>query len=178
MDSRSGGDDITVLERRVLLLRRDQPRDMRHITHQITSIRIRNLPQPPVIPIPRVRARPTDDQSGLEQPRILRELFIVDQTGLWVDSVREGLKVDGRGGDLLLGGVVAVGEMSTVGETESHDTVLRVDEGREGGKVGGGSGVGLDVHSPDGGVEVEGFEGTVSAEVLEDVDVLFAIPFA
>lgn len=38
--------------------------------------------------------------------------------------------------------------------------------------LGGGSRVGLDVDTPLCGVEVESLEGTVSGEVLEDVDVL------
>lgn len=38
--------------------------------------------------------------------------------------------------------------------------------------LGGGSRVWLDVDTPDLGVEVEGLERSLSAEVLEDVDVL------
>ncbi len=45
------------------------------------------------------------------------------------------MKVDGGRGDLFLGGVVSVSEMSTVGKTETHDSVLRVDESGEGGEA-------------------------------------------
>lgn len=38
--------------------------------------------------------------------------------------------------------------------------------------LGGGSRVGLDVDTPDLGVEVESLQGSVSAEVLEDINVL------
>ena len=39
--------------------------------------------------------------------------------------------------------------------------------------LGGGSRVGLDVDTPDLGVEVEGLQSSVSAEVLEDINVLY-----
>jgi hypothetical protein len=38
--------------------------------------------------------------------------------------------------------------------------------------LGGGSRVGLDVDTPDLGVEVEGLQSSVSAEVLENINVL------
>lgn len=38
--------------------------------------------------------------------------------------------------------------------------------------LGGGSRVGLDVDTPDLGVEVEGLQGSLSAEVFEDINVL------
>jgi hypothetical protein len=38
--------------------------------------------------------------------------------------------------------------------------------------LGGGSRVRLDVDTPDLGVEVESLQGSLSAEVLEDIDVL------
>jgi hypothetical protein len=98
------------------------------------------------------------------------------------------LEVDGRGGDLLLGGVVAVRQVSSVGQTETHDSVLRLDHRGKGGEagiisrvaprvrfrssLGGRSRVRLDVDTPDLGVEVESLQGSVSAEVLEDVNVL------
>jgi hypothetical protein len=44
----------------------------------------------------------------------------------------------------------------------------------EGRKVGGRARVGLDVDAPDLGVEVEGLEGALAGEVLEDVNVLVA----
>ena len=39
--------------------------------------------------------------------------------------------------------------------------------------LGGGSRVGLDVNTPDLGVEVESLQGSVSTEVLEDINVLY-----
>lgn len=100
------------------------------------------------------------------------ETFVVEETSLGVDLVRERLEVDGRGRDLLLGGVVTVSQVTTRGETETHDSVLGLEQSGKGSKVGSGSRVWLDVATPDLGVEVEGLESSVSAEVLELVDVL------
>lgn len=65
-----------------------------------------------------------------------------------------------------------MGQVATVGKSETHDSVLRVDERSESGKVGGGTRVRLDVDTPNLGVQVESLESSVSAEVLEDVNVL------
>lgn len=82
-----------------------------------------------------------------------------------------------------------MGQVTSVWETETHDSVLGVDQGSERGEagqvsystnhetrsvdsLGGGSRVWLDVDTPDLGVKVEGLERSVSAEVLEDIDVL------
>lgn len=65
-----------------------------------------------------------------------------------------------------------MGKVTTVGKTETHESVVGLDEGGEGGKVGGRTRVRLDVDTPNLGVEVKGLEGSLSAEVLEDVDVL------
>ncbi len=109
---------------------------MSHITHQVTAVAISNLPQASVVPVPWVGTGTADDQSGLEQAGIGGELLVVEEAGTWEDSVWEGLEVDGGGGDLLLGGVVTMGEMTTIWETKTHDPVLWVDERGERGEAG------------------------------------------
>lgn len=149
----SGGrDDITILEGRVLLASGDQTRDMGHVAQQVRTVAVGDLSQSLVVPVSRVSGSTTDDQSGLVKTGVGGQLLVVDQTGSRGDSVREGLEVDGRSGNLLLGGVVTVGQVTAVGQAQTHDSVLGVDERGEGGKVGGGSRVGLDVDTPDLGV--------------------------
>lgn len=169
---RGGGHDVTEVKGRAVLPGGDETRDVRHVGHEVRSVGIGDLPQPGIVPVSGVSRGTTDYESGLVQPSVDLELLVVDQPGLGVDTVRERLEVDGRRGDLLLGGVVPVGQMSTVGETETHDPILRVDQGGKGGKVGGGSRVGLDVDTPDLGVEVERLQSALSAQVLENVNVL------
>lgn len=64
--------------------------------------------------------------------------------------------------------------MTTVGQTETHDAVLRLNEGGESCKVGGRSGVRLDIDTPDFWVEIEGGECTLLADDLDLVNVLVA----
>jgi hypothetical protein len=167
-----GSDHVTVLEGRSLFTGGNQTGDMGHVAQQVRTVGVGDLPEPGVVPVTGVGGSTTDDESGLVKTGIGLQLLVVDQTGLGVDSVREGLEVDGRSGDLLLGGVVTVSQVTTVRESETHDPVLRVDQGSERGKVGGGSRVRLNVDSPDLGVKVESLESTVTTQVLEDIDVL------
>lgn len=239
---RGGGDDVAVLERRALLTGRDETRDVSHVREEVRALAVGDLSETSVVPVAGVGRTAANDETGLEEVRVGLELGVVDDTSSGVDAVRERLEVDRRSGDLLLGSVVAVGEVAAVRETETHDTVLGVDQGGEGGEAGGvsavsdeadvgwlrqkarrgeniekdgrrsgevyqmvgqvagsnqtgtrpGSGcpswpdqdhahslrgrarVGLDVDTPDLGVEVERLESALSGEVLELVDELVA----
>lgn len=86
-----------------------------------------------------------------------------------------------------------MGEVTTVGKTETHHSVLGVDESSESGKasvymsvaeeinmqksmqkdsLGGGTRVRLDVDAPDLGVKVESLQSTLPGKVLDNVDEL------
>lgn len=182
-----GGDDITVLEWRALFTSGNKTGNVSHVGKKVSSLSIGNLPQSRVIPISGVGGSTTNEQSGLVEVGVGLELGVVDDTGGGVDSVWERLEVDGRSGNLLLGSVVTVSQVASVRETETHDSVLGVDERSEGGEagisigyldfgsldsLGGRSRVWLNVDSPDLGVEVECLQGSLSTKVLEDIDVL------
>jgi hypothetical protein len=167
-----GADDVTVLEGRVLFSSGNETGDVSHVAQQVRSVAVGDLSQSLVVPVSGVGGSSTDDHSGLVETGVGGQLLVVDETGSRCDSVRERLEVDGRSGDLLLGGVVTVSQVTTVGKTQTHDSVLRVDQGGESRKIGSRTRVGLDVDTPDLGVEVECLKSSVSAQVLEDVDVL------
>ena len=130
-----GGDDITELEWRALFTSSDKTRDMSHVGKEVSSLSIGNLPQSRVIPISGVGGSTTNEQSGLVEVGVGLELGVVDDTGRGVDSVWERLEVDGRSGNLLLGSVVTVSQVTSVRETETHDSVLGVDERSECGEA-------------------------------------------
>ena len=88
--------------------------------------------------------------------------------------VGHGLEEDAGGGDLLLGREEAVGEVAAVGQVQAHDAAVGLDDSGVDGKVGGRSGVGLDVDAPLLGVESEGREGALLGEGLQLVDELVA----
>jgi hypothetical protein len=180
-----GSNNITELEWRALFTSSDETGN---VGKEVSSLSIGDFPQSRVIPISGVGGSTTNDQSGLVEVGVGLELGVVDDTGRRVDSVGERLEVDGRSGNLLLGSVVTVSQVTSIGETETHDSVLGVDERSECGEagvswtfksissrldsLGGRTRVWLDVDSPNLGVEVECLQSTVSTKVLEDINVL------
>mmetsp|Transcript_49006 Transcript_49006/g.111658 ORF Transcript_49006/g.111658 Transcript_49006/m.111658 type:complete len:258 (-) Transcript_49006:881-1654(-) len=88
--------------------------------------------------------------------------------------VGQALEVDRSGRDLLLRGVISVGEVTTAGQVQTHDARVRRQEGRIDRKVGGAPGVRLHIDAPLLLIKAESLEGTVLAEVLDLVDDLVA----
>lgn len=60
--------------------------------------------------------------------------------------------------------------LSSVGQVQAHDAVVRLQDGRVGCEVGGGARVWLDVDAPQVGVQAEGAERTFLAQQLDLVD--------
>lgn len=135
---RGSSNDIAVFEGVLQLLRRDQTGSMRDIGQQPCAVLVTDLLKRVVLPVTRVGASAAYDETRLEEAGLGSEGVVVDELGGRVQAVREGLEVDRRCGDLLLGGVVAVREMSAVGETETHDAVLGLDERGECREAAGG----------------------------------------
>ena len=132
---RRGGDDVAELEGRVLLTGSNETGDVGHVAEEVSALLVGDLSQSSVVPVSRVGGTTADEESRLVQVGVGLELLVVDDTGRGVDSVRERLEVDRRSSDLLLGGVVTVRQVTTVRETETHDSVLGVDERSECGEA-------------------------------------------
>lgn len=169
-----GGHNVAVLEGRFSLLASNKTGDVGHVSHEVGAVLVSNLTEASIVPLTGVSRGTADDDLGAEKLGVLLESVEIDETGGGIDLVGHGLEVDGGGRDLLLGGLVAVGQVATGGKVESHDAVLGLDHGGQGSKVGGGSGVGLDVDTPLLSGETEGLKGTLAAEVLDQIDVLVA----
>lgn len=60
--------------------------------------------------------------------------------------------------------------LSSVGQIQAHDAVVRLQDGRVGGKVGGGSRVRLNVDAPQLRVQAEGVERSFLTQQLDLVD--------
>lgn len=120
---------MAMLERTSQFTSSDQTGCMSHIAHEPSLLIIGNLAQILVIPISWISRGTANDETWFEGLCRLFERGVVDQLGLGFESVREGLEIDGGCGDFLFGGVVAVSEVTTIWETESHKTVLRLNQG-------------------------------------------------
>lgn len=64
--------------------------------------------------------------------------------------------------------------MAAVGQVQSHDPAVGLQQGIVDGEVGGGAGVRLDVDAPLFGIKAEGFQGPILGQALELVNVLVA----
>ena len=171
---RGGGDDVAVGERVVHDVRGDEAGDVRHVGHEVGAHLVADLPHALVVVVARVRGRAGDDQLGAVQHGVGLEGVVVDEAGVLVEPVRQGLEEDGGGGDLLLGGVEPVREVAAVGQVEAHDPVVRVEQRGVHGEIGGGAGERLDVDAPLVILEPERLERAPLAQALGLVDELVA----
>ncbi|EJK64467.1 hypothetical protein THAOC_14793 [Thalassiosira oceanica] len=173
---RRGGHDVAELEGTRLLLRRDETRDVRHVHEEEGAVVVRDLAELGVVPVPGVGGPAADDHRRLEQSGVPCELLVVDESRDRVDLVRERLEVDRGGRDglprplLLRVGVKSVRQVPAGREVESHDPVVRVEQGRVDREVGGRPRVGLDVHPPLLRIETVRLERPRLAELLDLVD--------
>ena len=135
-NTRCGSDNITVFKGVIKFASSDQSTRVRDIGHKIGSMLIGRRAEVFVVPITGIRRCTTDYQSGLKEFGISLEFLVIYELGGRIEAVRKGLEVDGGCRYFFLGGVVSMGEMSTVGEAKTHYAVLGVNEGSECGKVG------------------------------------------
>lgn len=94
-----GADKVTLVERVLLNLSRDETRDVGHVHEEVGALAVGNLAQALVVPVTRVGGGTADDKAGLEEVSLLLEELVVDQAGVGVDLVGKRLVVDGGGGD-------------------------------------------------------------------------------
>mmetsp|Transcript_35060 Transcript_35060/g.74781 ORF Transcript_35060/g.74781 Transcript_35060/m.74781 type:complete len:299 (-) Transcript_35060:161-1057(-) len=171
-----GGHDITELERRCLLVGRDQSRNVRHVHQEEGAVGVGDLAKPLVVPVSGVGRATANYHGRLEEARIPRQLVVVDDARHGIHLVGEGFEVDrrsahGLAGVLLLGvGVEPVREMTSGGKVEPHDAIVRREKGGVHSEVGGTAGVGLDVNPPLLRIQSIRLEGALLAELLDLVN--------
>jgi len=107
-NSRSSRNNITVLEGVVQLGSSNQSTSVGNISHQVSTVLISDLAEGGIVPVAGVSRGTADDQTGLEDAGLLGEGFVIDELVGGVKTVGKRLKVDGRGGHLLLGGLLLI----------------------------------------------------------------------
>ena len=135
----------------------DEAADVRHVSEKPGAVVITDLPHAFVVDESRVGRGARHDEFGAEEFGILFHLVIVNDSRGLIQTIGEGLKEDRHGGDLLTIGLVAMGEVSSMGKIECHDAVMRSKDGSIGLEVGGRSRERLNVDSPLRRVEIESF---------------------
>mmetsp|Transcript_27738 Transcript_27738/g.80063 ORF Transcript_27738/g.80063 Transcript_27738/m.80063 type:complete len:283 (+) Transcript_27738:507-1355(+) len=168
------GNDICTCKGTVGDTTGNQPRNVRHVDHQNRTHRIGNLSHPGIIPLPGVGRGTGNEELGQEHLGSLLQIIVIDQPRVGRHNVRHTLEVHRRGRNLALGRLESVRQMSSAGQVEAHDPVMRRQEGGVHGEVGGGAGVRLDVDAPFAGAEPIQGQGPVHAQRFDLVDVLVA----
>lgn len=149
-----------------------QPSRMGNIRQEIRIDGIANLPELLIVNEPGVSRSPSHDQLRPVELRQVVNTLVIDDAGVFVDSVRQHLEVLAHCRDLLLGGLVAVGQMAAVREIQRHYPVEWLQQASVHCEVGWGAREGLHVHAPLFRLQLEGFQGSLLAECFDHVDVL------
>jgi hypothetical protein len=136
----SGGDNVGVGEGRGDDACCDETRDVGHVREKVGANVVGNLAHALVLNQPAVCRRAGDNNLGAVEVCQLLHLLVVNEAGLLIESVRQGLKILGDGGDLLGRGLVPVRQMPAMGEVQGEDAVVNVEDGRVGVEVGGRAG--------------------------------------
>ncbi|KEG05581.1 hypothetical protein DQ04_20271000 [Trypanosoma grayi] len=107
--------NVGVGEGVVVLLRRHQSREVRHVHHEERPHSVACLAVARIVPVERIRRSAGDNKLRLVHLRRAPQTVVVDHTGR-CDAVRQRLEENGARRDAAVGGVVAVREVSAGGE--------------------------------------------------------------
>ena len=97
-----------------------------------------------------------NDQLRMKQASVSRESVVIYQSRRRIHFVRERFKEHRRSGDLLLRRHEAVRQVTAIGQVQTHDAAMGTNHAGVNSKIGGGTGVRLNVHAPLLWVESEG----------------------
>ena len=120
---RGGGDNVGIRHGAWVLARGDEPRDVRHVHHEVRAHRVRDLAHFCKVDDAGVRARPGDDELGAALLRFLHHGVVVYPLALAVNAVEAGVEVLAGDGRLR-----PVGEVSPVAEIHAEYRVARLQK--------------------------------------------------
>mmetsp|Transcript_39176 Transcript_39176/g.94131 ORF Transcript_39176/g.94131 Transcript_39176/m.94131 type:complete len:240 (+) Transcript_39176:1251-1970(+) len=147
---------------------------MGHVAQQDGPDLVRDLPELGVVNQARVSGRSADNQLGTIPHRKLLELIVIDQASVLIQPVWHGLEVLADHGDLLVGQLVPVTQMSAVGQVQRHDSVVHVQQTCVRREVGRGSRQHLHIDAPLRRVQRKRVQSALLAQSLRLVNVFVA----
>ena len=147
----------------------DEAGKVRHVDHQLGADAVGDLAEGAEVDDARIGRAAGDDHLRLVLLRQLAHLLHVDAVVVAAHAIGHRLEPLARHVDRR-----AVAEMAAGGEIEAHEGVARLHQRHEGGDVGGGAGVRLDI----GMLGAEQFFHPADGERLGNVDVLAAAVIA
>lgn len=167
-----GGDNVSVFEWRWNDAGSNQTGDVGHVDNQVGADLVGDFPHSLVVDQSAVGRGTGDQDLWSEQNGGFLQHVVVNQAGAQVDSVRHGFEVRRHSRDLSGVGLVTVGQVATMGQVETHQSVVWLHDGLVDLQVGWRARQGLDVDAPLLRVQVEGLQGSGLAQQLDSVDVL------
>ncbi len=168
------GDDVGILEWGWNDTGGDEAGDVSHVNDEVSTDGVGNLAHLLVINQTAVGGGTGNENLWPVHLGVCSELLVVDDTGVNVDTVWKGLEVGRDGRDLAVGGLVTVGQMPSVWEIKTHESLMRSHDGLVDLEVGWGAGETLNVNTPLGWVQVECLKGASLAGQLNGINVLVA----
>merc|ERR1719182_1348392 len=165
---------IAMLEWGKVLSSRHQARDVSNVSHQQCTAFICNCAKFRKVKSARICGEASNNHLWTEDQCILAEFIEVDESGLGVHFVREGLEVHGSCRDLLFGSIITMSQMSSTRQVQTHYARMRFQERGVDCKVGRAARVRLDIHSPLLITDTKGSKRTGLAKILDLVDDLVA----
>jgi hypothetical protein len=96
-----GGDNVAVFERRLVHTGGDETGDVSHVHEEVGTDLVGDLPHAGVVDFTAVCGSASNKDLGAVHEGVLLEPVVVDQAGLEVDAVGEGLEVGGNSRDPL-----------------------------------------------------------------------------
>mmetsp|Transcript_16865 Transcript_16865/g.50549 ORF Transcript_16865/g.50549 Transcript_16865/m.50549 type:complete len:203 (-) Transcript_16865:511-1119(-) len=145
---RRGRDDVRSAKGAVQHLGCHEAAHVRHVDHHERADLVADGAHAHIVPVARVSRRACNDHLGAVHKCHLLQLVVVDQAGLWIQLVRERFKEDGCCRDLLVRGVVTMRQMAAARQVQAHHAVVRLQQCRVDGEIGGAARVRLHVHAP------------------------------
>merc|ERR1740123_1882162 len=143
-----GRHDVGVIERRSDHTTDNKAGDVGHVSKEDRTALVRNLAHSRIVDEPRISTRARNEDLRPDAEREFLALVVIDQTSRLVEAVRNRLEVLRYHGNLLRGQLVAVRQVATMRQVQSHDAVVDVAEGREDLEVGRAPAQGLNVDAP------------------------------
>jgi hypothetical protein len=186
-----GGDNVAVLEGRLVDTSSDQTGDVGHVHQEVAADLISNLAHAGVVDLAAVGGGTGNENLGAVHEGVLLELVVVDEAGVEVYTVWEGLEVCGNSRDpaycqrsiscpsllchaLPLRCLVAMAQMSTMGQVKTHQPVVWPHNSLVSLEVCRATTQALYVDTPLLRVQSESLKGALLAEQLDRIDVLVA----
>lgn len=171
---RGRGDDIGEWEGRWDDSGSDEARNMGHVTEEIRSSLVCDFAETLVVEESGVSGCACNNELWSVEHSELLQLHVVDQPRLLVQAVWKSLEVFRNGRDLLRRRLITVGQMPTVGQVETHNPIMNIENSGIRIQVGGRARERLDIDAPFCRVQTKRLQCSVLAQYLGLVDELVA----